>query len=124
GGAGRLQRSAPAPGHQAVDHQQDDGSNDGRQPGADVEELIDGVVAEQHRGQEPPEDGPDDPDDDRHDDAAGVVAGHDRLGDGAGDQAEDDPTDDAHVVPPASLDDDAQLDLPGARLVSGPLGRL
>src|SRR5829696_9101052 len=123
GGAGRLQRSAPAPpGHQAVDHQQDDGPDDGGQPGADVEELVDGVVAEQHLGQEPAEDGADDPDDDRHDDAARVVAGHDRLGDDAGDQAENDPTDDAHVVPPASVDDDAQLDSPVAGWFQGRSG--
>jgi hypothetical protein len=89
--------SATADG-QSVDHQQQDGPDDRGQPGADIEELVDGVATEQHLGQEPAEDGPDDPDDDGHDDAARVVAGQDRLGERSRDQAEDDPTDDAHAT--------------------------
>ena len=73
--------SSATPGNGAVDQQQDDRADDRRQPGADVEELVQRVAAEEGRGEEAAEHGTDDPDDRRDDEAARVVPGQERLGD-------------------------------------------
>src|SRR4051812_22113935 len=84
----------------AVDEQQDERTDDGRKPGAPIEELVDRVAEAERLGHESAHERAKNADDRRDDDAARVVSREDGLGDCACQEPENDPTDDPHVNTP------------------------
>ena len=83
--SGAQSAAVPAAIHdEAVDHEQRDCADYGRQPRGDVEELVEWVGVEQRRSDEAAEQSADDPDDRGDDEPTGVVARHDRFRDRSG----------------------------------------
>src|SRR5689334_13364977 len=77
--------AAPSAHEHAVDDEQDDRPDDGRQPAREIPELVERVGVEQRSGERTAEQRADDTDDRGHDEPARVVARQQRLGDGPGD---------------------------------------
>src|SRR5690606_19401120 len=80
---------------EAVDQENDDGSTDGQQPGAEVEELLE-PPAEDHATDPAAQQGADDAEQKRDDPAATLLAGQDQLCDRTGDETEKKESEEAH----------------------------
>jgi hypothetical protein len=85
-----------SPAKEAVEDQQDDGSESGDNDAPQIERLN---PAETDKAtQEAAENRSDDPDEDSYDETAGVLTGNQKFSKSAGNQAEKDPGDNSHMV--------------------------
>src|SRR5918999_2322805 len=103
-GRATLRESAAA--DRAPEPEDDQRTDHGCDPGAEIEELVDRIAETECLGEETPEQCADDAEHGRQDEADAFPAGHDRLRDHAREKPEDDPGDDRHLaVAIAALDD-------------------
>src|SRR5829696_2124123 len=92
----QARAGAPPPHNHSIDEKQDDRADDRREPGRDVEEVVQWVGVEESAGKESTEESANDADDGGNDESAWVIPRKQRLRDRPREQTENDERNDAH----------------------------